>query len=35
VKLNQEKVTDPRAQVGPGEYVLQVGKLKAARVRIT
>ncbi len=34
VKLNQEKVSDPRAQVGAGEYLLQVGKLRAARVRI-
>ena len=34
VKLNQEKVTDPRAQVGAGEYLVQVGKLRAARVRI-
>jgi tyrosyl-tRNA synthetase len=34
VKLNQEKVSDPRAQVGAGEYLLQVGKLRAARVRV-
>ena len=34
VKLNQEKISDPRAQVGAGEYLLQVGKLRAARVRV-
>ncbi|HEX4802117.1 MAG TPA: S4 domain-containing protein, partial [Myxococcaceae bacterium] len=34
VKLNQEKVSDPKAQVGAGEYLLQVGKLRAARVRV-
>jgi len=34
VKLNQEKVSDPRAQVSAGEYLLQVGKLRAARVRV-
>ena len=34
VKLNQEKVSDPRTQIGPGDYLLQVGKLRAARVRI-
>ncbi len=34
VKLNQEKVSDPREKVGAGEYLLQVGKLRAARVRV-
>ncbi len=34
VKLNQEKVSDPRAQIGAGDYLVQVGKLKAARVRV-
>jgi tyrosyl-tRNA synthetase len=34
VKLNQQKVLDPRAQIGAGEYLLQVGKLRAARVRL-
>jgi len=34
VKLNQEKVSDPRTQIGPGDYLLQVGKLRAARVRV-
>jgi len=34
VKLNQQKVADPRTEVGPGEYLIQVGKLRAARVRL-
>ena len=34
VRVNGEKMTDPRAELGPGEYLVQVGKLKAARVRI-
>ena len=34
VRLNQEKVLDPKMEIGPGEYLLQVGKLKAARVKI-
>ena len=34
VKLNQERVSDPKAQVGAGEYLVQVGKLRAARVRV-
>ncbi|MFZ5469322.1 MAG: tyrosine--tRNA ligase [Myxococcota bacterium] len=34
VRLNQQKVADPKAEVGPGEYLVQVGKLKAARVRV-
>jgi tyrosyl-tRNA synthetase len=32
VKLNGVKVADPKADLGAGEYVLQVGKLKAAKV---
>ncbi|MBI3183528.1 MAG: tyrosine--tRNA ligase [Myxococcales bacterium] len=35
VRLNQEKVADPKAEVGPGEYLVQVGKLKAARLRVS
>jgi tyrosyl-tRNA synthetase len=27
-------VTDPKAEIGPGEYVVQVGKLKAARLNV-
>ncbi len=34
VRLNQEKVTDPKAQIGSGDYLIQVGKLKAARVKL-
>ena len=34
VKVNQQKVADPRTEVGPGEYLIQVGKLRAARVRL-
>jgi tyrosyl-tRNA synthetase len=34
VKLNKEKVSNPKATVGAGDYLLQVGKLKAARVRL-
>jgi tyrosyl-tRNA synthetase len=35
VRVNGEKVTDPKAELGPGEYVVQVGKLKAARLKLT
>jgi tyrosyl-tRNA synthetase len=34
VKVNGEKVTDPKAELGPGEYLVQAGKLKAAKVII-
>jgi tyrosyl-tRNA synthetase len=34
VRLDQQKILDPRAEVGPGEYLIQVGKLRAARVRL-
>ena len=34
VRVNGEKVTDLKAELGPGEYLIQVGKLKAARARI-
>lgn len=34
VRLDQQKVSDPKAQIGPGDYLIQVGKLKAARVRL-
>lgn len=34
VRVNGEKVTDPKAELGAGEYVVQVGKLKAARVKL-
>jgi tyrosyl-tRNA synthetase len=32
VRLNGEKVSDSRAELAPGEYVVQVGKLKAAKL---
>lgn len=32
VRLNQEKVADSKLELGPGDYVVQVGKLKAARL---
>ncbi|MFB1479780.1 tyrosine--tRNA ligase [Corallococcus sp. RDP092CA] len=34
VRVNGEKVTDPKADLGAGEYTVQVGKLKAARVKL-
>ncbi|MBX5483834.1 MAG: tyrosine--tRNA ligase [Myxococcaceae bacterium] len=34
VRVNGTKVTDEKAQLGPGEYLLQVGKLKAARIKL-
>jgi tyrosyl-tRNA synthetase len=32
VRVDGEKVGDPMAALGPGEYLVQVGKLRAARV---
>jgi tyrosyl-tRNA synthetase len=34
VRINGEKVADPKAELPPGEYVTQVGKLKAAKLVI-
>ncbi|MEN9800273.1 MAG: Tyrosyl-tRNA synthetase [Pseudomonadota bacterium] len=34
VKLNGEKVTDVKAELAAGEYLVQVGKLKAARLKL-
>ncbi|MGC4121107.1 MAG: hypothetical protein QM765_42325 [Myxococcales bacterium] len=34
VSLNGEKVADPKATVGSGEYLLQVGKRKFLKVKI-
>jgi tyrosyl-tRNA synthetase len=34
VRVNGEKATDAKAELGPGEYLVQVGKLKAARVKL-
>jgi tyrosyl-tRNA synthetase len=35
VRIDGEKVTDPKAEVKAGEYLLQVGKLKAARLKVS
>lgn len=35
VRLNQEKVADPKAELSPGEYLVQVGKLRAARLKVS
>ncbi len=35
VRVNGEKVTDPKSELGAGEYLVQVGKLKAARVKLS
>jgi tyrosyl-tRNA synthetase len=34
VRINGEKVSDSKAELAPGEYVAQVGKLKAAKLVI-
>jgi tyrosyl-tRNA synthetase len=34
VRVNGEKMTDPKAELGPGEYLVQVGKLKAAKLKL-
>lgn len=34
VRVNGERITQPKAELGPGEHLIQVGKLKAARARI-
>ncbi|MCI0570503.1 MAG: tyrosine--tRNA ligase [Myxococcaceae bacterium] len=34
VRVDGAKVMDTKASLGPGEYLLQVGKLKAARVKL-
>jgi tyrosyl-tRNA synthetase len=35
VRVNGEKVMDPKAELEPGDYVLKVGKLKGARVKLS
>ena len=35
VSLNQEKIADEQLQLGAGEYVLQVGKRKFAKLKVT
>lgn len=34
VRVNGEKVTDPKAELGAGEYLVQVGKHKSARLKL-
>lgn len=34
IKVNGEKVSDPKAELSAGEYLVQVGKLKAAKLRV-
>ncbi len=35
VKINQEKINDEQLQLGNGEYVLQVGKRKFAKLKVS
>ena len=35
VKINQEKVSDIQLQLGSGEYILQVGKRKFAKLKVS
>ena len=35
LRVNGEKVQDPKAELEAGEYLIQVGKLKAARVKLS
>jgi len=34
VRVDRQKVGDPLAALGPGEYLVQVGKLRAGRIRL-
>jgi tyrosyl-tRNA synthetase len=34
VKINQEKIDDEQLQLGSGEYILQVGKRKFAKLKV-
>ena len=34
VRVNEQKVADPRAELAAGDYLVQVGKLKAARIKL-
>ena len=34
VRIDQQRVGDPLAALGPGEYLVQVGKLRAGRIRL-
>ncbi len=35
VKINQEKISDEQLQLSAGEYVVQVGKRKFARIKVS
>jgi len=35
VKINQEKISDMQLQLGSGEYILQVGKRKFAKLKVS
>jgi len=35
VKINQEKISDMQLQLGTGEYILQVGKRKFAKLKVS
>ncbi len=35
VKVNGDKVTDPKAELEPGEFLVQVGKHKSARLKLS
>ncbi len=35
VRVAGEKVTDSKKELGPGEYLVQVGKLKAGRIKLS
>ncbi|MDP2892924.1 MAG: tyrosine--tRNA ligase, partial [Sulfurimonas sp.] len=34
VKMNQEKVSDEQLQLSSGEYILQVGRRKFAKLKV-
>ncbi|HET9157908.1 MAG TPA: S4 domain-containing protein, partial [Myxococcaceae bacterium] len=34
VKVDGERVTDPKAELPPGTHLVQVGKLRAARITV-
>jgi len=34
VKINQEKISDEQLQLGSGDYILQVGKRKFAKLKV-
>jgi tyrosyl-tRNA synthetase len=34
VKVDGERVSDPKAELAPGTHLVQVGKLRAARITV-